>query len=247
MSVTSPRHRWYPVYGGQTPHLYHTWEIEESQKKTQRRTSHISLAFSICWLSQSQLLSGCVGRCIGLSYLASLSLFIWPVLSLVLSEMLPPPPTTLADGFEKGHTGAGWSWPGTSCCPGDGRTVFLGLHPQRSYAGGFAVWIHVEIVAVDSTSHPGTPKQAPHVRLSHVAAAWTGHAQEIGHARGAVRVRGHARGDGVTGHNTARHRRRAAAASNPRRVLDLKRNSTWLLHGTYRGMKVAPHTTPPLR
>lgn len=39
---------------------------------------------------------GCGGRCIGLSYLGSLSLFIWPVLSLVLSNA-PSSPTTLAD------------------------------------------------------------------------------------------------------------------------------------------------------
>lgn len=84
--------------------------------------------------------------------------------------------------------------------------MFLGLHSQCSYAGGFAVRVDVEIVAVDSASHPGTPEKAAHVRLSHVAAAWTGHAQEIGNARGAVGVRRHARGDGVTGHNAARHR-----------------------------------------
>lgn len=126
--------------------------------------------------------------------------------------------------------GAGWSRPGTSCCPRDGCTVFLGLHAQRSYAGGFAVWINVEIVAVDSASHAGAPEKAAHVRLSHVAAAWAGHAEEIGNARGAVGVRRHARGDGVAGHNAARHRGRSAAAPDPRRVLDLKGKSTGLLH-----------------
>lgn len=128
--------------------------------------------------------------------------------------------------------GAGWSWPGTSCCPRDGCTVFLGLHSQRSYAGGFAVRINVEVIAIDPASHPGTPKKAAHVRLSHVAAAWTGHAQEIGNARGTVRVRRHARGDGVTRHNAAGHRRRSAAASDPRRVLDLRWNSACLRHKT---------------
>lgn len=147
---------------------------------------------------------GCVGRCVGLLSRRSLPVHLTCVIISALRNA-PSSPTTLADGLEKGHTGAGWSWPGTSCCPGDGCTVFLGLHPQRSYAGGFAVWIHVEIVAIDSTSHPGTPKKAAHVRLSHVAAAWTGHAQEVGNARGTVRVRRHARGDGVARHNAARH------------------------------------------
>lgn len=121
--------------------------------------------------------------------------------------------------------------------------MFLGLHPQRSYAGGFAVWIHVEIVAVDSTSHPRTPKEAAHVRLSHVAAAWTGHAQEIGNARGTVRVRRHARGDGVTRHHTARHRRCPAAASDPRRVLDLGVGK--YLFTAYNTELVTPHNIPP--
>lgn len=119
--------------------------------------------------------------------------------------------------------GRGGTRPGTSCGPGDGCTVFLGLHAQRSYAGGLAVWIDVEIVAVDSASHGRTSEKAAHVRLSHVAAAGAGHAQEVRHASGTVRMGRHARGDRVTRHNTARHWRRSAAAPDPRRVLDLKK------------------------
>lgn len=125
--------------------------------------------------------------------------------------------------------GQGGTRPGTSCGPGDGGTVFLGLHAQRSYAGGLAVWIDVEIIAVDSTSHGRTSKEAAHVRLSHVAAAGAGHAQEVSHASVAVRVGRHARGDRVARHNTARHWRRSTAAPDPRRVLDLKKLKSYFL------------------
>lgn len=213
-------------------HIYIRPERSWNRKRKHDVAPLIFLSFSICWLSQSQLLS----RLRRPLYWPLLSWRSLPVhLTCVIISALRNAPSssrTLADGLEKGRTGAGWSWPGTSCSPRDGCTVFLGLHPQRSYAGGFAVWVDVEIIAVDSASHPGTPEKAAHVRLSHVAAAWTGHAQEIGNARGSVRVRRHAGGNGITWHNAARHRWRAAAASNPRRVLDLKWKSLCLPHVT---------------
>lgn len=63
------------------------------------------------------------------------------------------------------------------------------------------------------------------MRLSHVAASWTGHAQEVSDASWTVRVRRHAGRDGVTGHNAARHWRRSTAAPYPRGVLDLDKRS----------------------
>lgn len=114
---------------------------------------------------------------------------------------------------------------GASCSPRDGCTVFLGLHTQRSYAGGLAVWIGIEIITIDSTAHPRTSKKAAHMRLSHVAASWTGDAQEVSDASWTVRVRWHAGRDGVTGHNAARHRRCSTAAPDPRRILDLEKRS----------------------
>lgn len=84
---------------------------------------------------------------------------------------------------------------GTSCSPGDGCAVFLGLHAQRGDAGGLAVWVNVEVIAIDSPADPSTPKQAAHVCLSHVAAPWAGHTQEVRHPSWNVRVRGHAGGN----------------------------------------------------
>lgn len=118
---------------------------------------------------------------------------------------------------------AWWTWTGTSCSPRDGCAVFLGLHTQRSYAGRFTVWINIEIIAINSTSHCRTSKKAPHMCLSHMAAAWTGHTQEVSDTCRTVRVRWHARGDGITRHNTTWHRWCSAAAPNPCRVLDLKK------------------------
>lgn len=100
--------------------------------------------------------------------------------------------------------------------------MFLGLHTQRSYAGGLAVWINIEIIAIDSPAHPGAPKQAAHMRLSHVAASWTGHAQEVGDSSRGVGVRGHAGRERLTRHDAARHWRCSAAAADPRGVLDLE-------------------------
>lgn len=168
---------------------------------------------------------GCVGHCNGPCYLRSLSPFVWPVLSLVLSGRKKKKTSLLP------HSARWWLLQrrgpcggrlGTSCGPRDGCTVFLGLHAQRSYAGGFAVWINIEIIAIDSTSHCRTTKKAAHMRLSHVAAAWTGHAQEVSYASRTVRVRRHARGDGVTRHNTTGHRWCSTAAPDPCRVLDLR-------------------------
>ena len=121
--------------------------------------------------------------------------------------------------------GAGWNWAGTSCSPRDGCTVFLGLHTQRSYAGGLAVWINIDIIAIDPPAHCGSPKKAAHMCLSHVAAPWTGHTQEVRDASMTMRVRGHAGGDRVTRHDAARHWRCSTAAPDPRRVLDLKEKS----------------------
>lgn len=100
--------------------------------------------------------------------------------------------------------------------------MLLGLHAQSGDTGGLAVRVHVEIVGVDACRHAGRPsKQAAHVSLSHVTPG-TWHAQKIGDPAGRVGVRCHTGSHSVAGHNTARHRRRCAAATNPRRVLNLK-------------------------
>lgn len=231
---TDHYHEWYPVCWGLNPIFQ--WDLRDQGIKnehnmlvTSSSTLHICicLTFSICWLSQSQLLSW----------------LRWPLYWPLLSPQSPPvhlncviisacrktpsSPTALADGCsrEEGHMGAGWNWAKTSCSPRDGCTVFLGLHTQRSYAGGLAVWINIEIIAIDSTAHPRTSKKAAHMCLSHVAAPWTGHAQEVSDASGTMRVRRHARGDGVTRYNATRHRRCSTAAPDPRRVLDLEEKS----------------------
>ena len=112
--------------------------------------------------------------------------------------------------------------PGASCCPGDGSAVLFGLHAQGGDAGGLAVRVHVEVVSVDARAYPlGPPEQAAHVCLSHVAPR-AGHAQEVRHTAAGVGVRGHAGGDSVTGHHTARDGGSSTAATNPRWVLDLK-------------------------
>lgn len=103
--------------------------------------------------------------------------------------------------------------------------MFFGLHTQRSYAGGFAVWINIEIIAIDSPTDPSAPKQAAHMCLSHVAASWTGYTQEVRDTSGTVMVRGHAGGHRVTRHDAAGHRRCPAAAPYPRRVLNLEKKS----------------------
>lgn len=77
-----------------------------------------------------------------------------------------------------------------SCGPGDGCTVFLGLHAQSGDARRLPVRVHVQIVSVDAGAHAWTPEQTAHVALSHVT-PWTGHAQEIGHSARSVGVRGH--------------------------------------------------------
>lgn len=110
--------------------------------------------------------------------------------------------------------------------------MLLGLHTQCSNAGGLAVWISIEIIAIDSPAHPRTPKQATHMRLSHMAAAWTGDAQEVGDTSRTVRVGGHAGGDRVTRYDAARYWRCSTAASNPRRVLDLEKTIPAFTHKT---------------
>lgn len=155
------------------------------------------------------------------------SLFVWPALSLVLSDKPPPPipsPPLSAFWCLLAMWRQGGTCDGTSCSPGDGCAVFLGLHAQRGDAGGLAVWINVEVVAIDSPTNPSTPKQAAHVCLSHVAAPWAGHTQEVRHPSWNVRVRGHAGGNWITWYNAARHWRGSAAAPNPWRVLDLENN-----------------------
>lgn len=231
---TNHYHEWYPIYWGLNPMFQ--WDLRDQGIKNEHNVRHLLLSHTSVFFSLSASADchshccylGCVGRCNGLCYLHSLSLFFWPVLSLVLSEKkTPSSPTALADGCsrEEGHTGAGCNWAGTSCSPRDGCTVFLGLHTQRSYAGGLAVWINIEIIAIDSTAHPGTSKKAAHMCLSHVAASWTGYAQEVSNTTRTVRVRRHAGGDGVTRHNAARHWRCSTAAPDPRRVLDLVEKS----------------------
>lgn len=200
----------------------------ETLRIEERSNICIFLTFNIGWLWLSHL--SCAGCCNRLSYLHSL--FMWPALSLVLSDpntpphphILSPPPLS-ACWWLLAIWRQGGTCDRTSCSPGDGCAVFLGLHPQRSYAGGLAVWIHVEVITVDSPADPSTPKKAAHVCLSHVAAPWTGHAQEVRDTARAVRMRGHAGGHRIARHNAAWHWRGSTAAPNPRGVLDLEKNN----------------------
>lgn len=88
--------------------------------------------------------------------------------------------------------------------------MFFSLHPQGSDAGGFAVGLCVEVVAVDAR----VAKEAAHVRLSHVTPR-AGHTQEVGDAAARVWVRGHAGGHRVAGNHAAWHWRRCTATPDP--------------------------------
>lgn len=208
-------------------------ERSRNQEWTSRWYSHLSHTSACLSLSASadyhrHSCLGCIGSCGGLCYRHSLSLFIWPVLSLVLASSPHSACWRLLRG--RGLMGAGWDRAGTSCSPGDGCTVFLGLHTQRSYAGGLSIWINIEIIAIDSPTDPSTPKQTAHMSLSHVAASWTWYTQEVRDASRTVRVRGHAGGHRVTRHDTTGHRRCPAAAPYPWRVLDLEKKRRRYFH-----------------
>lgn len=109
-----------------------------------------------------------------------------------------------------------------SCRPGDGSTVLLCLHPQGCDAGGLAVRLTVQLVAIEARADPSSAKQTAHVSLSHVA-AWAGDAQKLGDSTGRVGVSmgGHAGGHRVTGDHAGRHRRGSTIVPNPGWVLDL--------------------------
>lgn len=82
-------------------------ERSRNQEWTSRWYSHLSHTSACLSLSASadyhrHSCLGCIGSCGGLCYLHSLSLFIWPVLSLVLASS----PIVLADGC----SGAGALW-----------------------------------------------------------------------------------------------------------------------------------------
>lgn len=197
--------------GGGGTYINETWEI-----KNPKETQTLSL-----WASADCHSHSCYLWCNGfvLAFvISSLSLLIWPALSLLLSENSLLPTALTVKGREADEGGE--DWPGTSCSPRNGCTVFLCLHPECGYAGGLAVWIHIEIIAIDSPTHCRTTKKTAHVCLSHVTAARIGNTEEVGHR--SVRMRRHAGRDRVARHNTSWHRRRCTAAADPRRVLDLR-------------------------
>jgi len=101
--------------------------------------------------------------------------------------------------------------------------VLLCFHPQGSDAGGLAVRLAVQLVAVEARAHPGRAKEATHVSLSHVAAG-AGDAEELGDAAGCVGVSmgGHAGGHCLAGDDAGRHGGRGAVVADPGRVLDLE-------------------------
>lgn len=102
----------------------------------------------------------------------------------------------------------GWDGGALSCGPGDGRAVLLGLHAEGRDARRLAVWLTVELVAVEARVEARGSKQAAHVRLAHVAAS-PRDTQEVGDAAGpgagGVSVRGHAGGHRVTGDHARWH------------------------------------------
>lgn len=113
-----------------------------------------------------------------------------------------------------------------SCGPGDGRAVLLGLHAEGSDARGLAVWLAVELVAIEAWAEARCSKQATHVRLAHVAAS-PRDTQEVGDTAGSrargVRVRGHAGWHWVTGDHAGWHWRGSPIVANPGWVLNLGR------------------------
>lgn len=102
----------------------------------------------------------------------------------------------------------GWGRRALSCGPGDGRAVLLGLHAQGRDARGLAVWLPVELVAIEAGAEARCSKQATHVRLAHMAAG-PRDTQEVGDATGprarGMGVRGHAGWHRVTGDHAGWH------------------------------------------
>lgn len=110
---------------------------------------------------------------------------------------------------------------GESCSPRDGCAVFFSFHSQRRNAGRFSVRVHVQIIPINASAHAWTPKQAAHVRLSHVTSR-SRHSQELRHSARSMWMRRHARSDRVARYNAAWNRRRRTAGAYPRGVLNLQ-------------------------
>lgn len=100
--------------------------------------------------------------------------------------------------------------------------MLLRFHPQGSDAGGLAVRLAVELVAIEAGAHPGRAEEAAHVSLSHVAAG-PGDPEELGDAAGRVGVSmgGHAGRHRLAGHDAGRHGGGGSVVANPGGVLDL--------------------------
>lgn len=109
-----------------------------------------------------------------------------------------------------------------SCRPGDRGAVLLRFHPQGSDAGGLAVRLAVQLVAVEAGAHAGCAEEAAHVSLSHVAAG-PGDPEKLGDAAGRVGMSmgGHARGHRLAGHDAGWHGGGGSVVANPGGVLDL--------------------------
>lgn len=112
-----------------------------------------------------------------------------------------------------------WRGAGLSCRPGDRGAVLLRLHPQGSDAGGLAVRLAVQLVAIEAGAHPGRAEEAAHVSLSHVAAG----PEELGDAAGRVGMSmgGHAGGHRLAGDHAGGHRGGGSVVADPGGVLDL--------------------------
>lgn len=100
--------------------------------------------------------------------------------------------------------------------------MLLCFHPQGSNAGGLAVRLAVQLVAIEAGAHPGCAEEAAHVSLSHVAAG-PGDPKELGDAAGrmGVSMGGHAGGHRLAGDHAGRHRGGCSIVADPRGVLDL--------------------------
>lgn len=101
--------------------------------------------------------------------------------------------------------------------------MLLRLHPQGSDAGGLAVRLAVQLVAIEAGADAGRAEEAAHVRLAHVAAG-AGDAEEVGDAAGRVgmSVGGHAGGHRLAGDDAGGHGGGSTVVADPGGVLDLR-------------------------
>lgn len=100
--------------------------------------------------------------------------------------------------------------------------MLLCFHPQGSDAGGLAVRLAVQLVAIEAGAHPGRAEETAHVSLSHVAAG-AGDTEELRDAtsRVGVSMGGHAGGHRLAGDDAGGHGGGSSVVANPGGILDL--------------------------